>query len=157
MSSFVPLKITLLLLLSSQLALSFFSGAESHLKEVVEDVELDQLVLTNSKQREFDYFVLALQWPPTYCRFTKKCCSKNGCCRGDNSPTEFTIHGLWPNYNDGSWPSCCGGSNFNEKELSTLLKPLNKYWPTLSCGKSSTCHGVKGSFWAHEVVFSFCS
>ncbi|CAN1346004.1 Ribonuclease 2 [Linum perenne] len=86
MSSFVPLKITLLLLLSSQLALSFFSGAESHLKEVVEDVELDQLVLTNSKQREFDYFVLALQWPPTYCRFTKKCCSKNGCCRGHTVP-----------------------------------------------------------------------
>ncbi|CAN1346008.1 Ribonuclease 2 [Linum perenne] len=151
MASSVPVKSTLLLLLSIQLALSFFTGAVAQLKQVVDDVELEQVV-TNSKQREFDYYTLALQWPATYCRFTKKCCSKNACCRGDNSPTEFTIHGLWPDYNDGSYPSCCGGSNFKEKELSTLLEPLNKYWPTLSCGKSSTCHGVKGSFWAHEQV-----
>ncbi|CAN1346007.1 Ribonuclease 2 [Linum perenne] len=150
MASSVPVKSTLLLLLSIQLALSFFTGAVAQLKQVVDDVELEQVV-TNSKQREFDYYTLALQWPATYCRFTKKCCSKNACCRGDNSPTEFTIHGLWPDYNDGSYPSCCGGSNFKEKELSTLLEPLNKYWPTLSCGKSSTCHGVKGSFWAHEA------
>ncbi|KAL6577040.1 hypothetical protein OROMI_011316 [Orobanche minor] len=35
-----------------------------------------------SKQREFDYFKLSLQWPGTYCRRTRRCCSSNGCCRG---------------------------------------------------------------------------
>lgn len=35
-----------------------------------------------SKQREFDYFKLALQWPATYCRKTRHCCASNGCCRG---------------------------------------------------------------------------
>ncbi|CAN1236049.1 Ribonuclease 2, partial [Linum grandiflorum] len=160
MASSVPVKTPLLLvllLISIQLSLSLslprsFSAAIAKLNEEENDVELEELqMVANSNAREFDYFKLALQWPATYCRFTKKCCSKNACCRGENSPTEFTIHGLWADYNDGSWPSCCGGSNFNEKELSTLLEPLNKYWPTLSCGKSSTCHGVKGSFWAHEV------
>ncbi|KAF9669692.1 hypothetical protein SADUNF_Sadunf14G0133700 [Salix dunnii] len=103
-------------------------------------------------QREFDYFALSLQWPGTYCRRTRHCCSKNACCRRANAPTEFTIHGLWPDYNDGTWPACCYRSDFNEKEISTLHDALEKYWPSLSCGSISTCHGTKGSFWAHEVV-----
>ncbi|GMP90096.1 hypothetical protein CsSME_00041375 [Camellia sinensis var. sinensis] len=107
-------------------------------------------VVEAREQREFDYFVLALQWPGTFCRRTHHCCSSNGCCRGSNSPTEFTIHGLWSNYNDGTWPACCTGSNFDVKEISTLLDALEKYWPSLSCGSSSTCHGGKGLFWAHE-------
>ncbi|XWS75965.1 hypothetical protein CRYUN_Cryun01aG0136700 [Craigia yunnanensis] len=42
-------------------------------------------------QREFDYFALSLQWPGTICHRTRHCCSSNACCRGSNSPTEFTI------------------------------------------------------------------
>ncbi|XP_045790469.1 ribonuclease 2 [Trifolium pratense] len=102
-------------------------------------------------QREFDYFALALQWPGTYCQRTRKCCSSNGCCRGSNSPaTIFTIHGLWPDYNDGTWPSCCTKSSFDPKEISTLNDALEKYWPSLSCSKPSSCNGGKGSFWGHE-------
>ncbi|KAM6540630.1 hypothetical protein CsatB_005077 [Cannabis sativa] len=101
-------------------------------------------------QREFDYFALALQWPATYCRRSRHCCTSNACCRGSNAPAEFTIHGLWPDYNDGSWPSCCTNKRFNEKEISSLLGDLEKYWPSLSCGSPSTCHGGKGSFWGHE-------
>ncbi|KAH1149682.1 hypothetical protein GYH30_043956 [Glycine max] len=101
-------------------------------------------------QREFDYFKLALQWPGTYCKRTRSCCPTNGCCRGSNSPAVFTIHGLWPDYNDGSWPSCCSGSSFDPKEISTLTNALEQYWPSLSCSKPSLCHGGKGTFWAHE-------
>ncbi|KAE8730552.1 Ribonuclease 2 [Hibiscus syriacus] len=101
-------------------------------------------------QREFDYFALSLQWPGTICRQTRHCCSSNACCRGSNSPTEFTIHGLWPDYNDGTWPACCARSQFDVKEISTLLDALEKYWPSLYCGKSSTCFSGKGLFWAHE-------
>lgn len=110
----------------------------------------DGRVAGSSHQREFDYFALSLQWPGTVCHRTRHCCSKNACCRGSNAPTEFTIHGLWPDYNDGTWPACCTGSTFNEKEITTLLDTLEKYWPSLSCSSPSTCHGGKGSFWAHE-------
>ncbi|OAP08323.1 hypothetical protein AXX17_AT2G36730 [Arabidopsis thaliana] len=106
----------------------------------------------NRSQREFDYFALSLQWPGTYCRGTRHCCSKNACCRGSDAPTQFTIHGLWPDYNDGSWPSCCYRSDFKEKEISTLMDGLEKYWPSLSCGSPSSCNGGKGSFWGHEVI-----
>ncbi|KAL1816885.1 ribonuclease 2 [Daucus carota subsp. sativus] len=102
------------------------------------------------EQREFDYFKLSLQWPGTVCRNTRHCCASNGCCRGSNSPTEFTIHGLWPDYNDGTWPACCTKSGFDVKEISTLKDALEKYWPSYSCSKASTCSGKKGLFWAHE-------
>lgn len=26
--------------------------------------------------------------------------------------------GLWPDYDDGTWPACCRRTNFNEKEVS---------------------------------------
>ncbi|KAI3678633.1 hypothetical protein L6452_37933 [Arctium lappa] len=98
-----------------------------------------QLVSTVAEQKVFDYFALALQWPPTYCSKSTKCCSQSACCRGENSPSVFTIHGLWPDYNDGSWPSCCSGPAFDEVEISTLLGALEQYWPTLSCEKHGTC------------------
>lgn len=37
-------------------------------------------------------------------------------------------------------------------QISTLVDALEKYWPSFSCGSSSTCHGGRGSFWAHEVA-----
>ncbi|XP_052186228.1 ribonuclease 2-like [Diospyros lotus] len=107
-------------------------------------------VVEAHKQREFDYFLLALQWSGTVCQRTHHCCSSNACCRGSNAPTGFTIHGLWPDYNDGTWPACCTHSDFDIKEISTLRNTLEKYWPSLSCSSASTCHGGKGLFWAHE-------
>ncbi|XP_009767894.1 ribonuclease 2-like [Nicotiana sylvestris] len=100
-------------------------------------------------QRQFDYFKLSLLWPATACRNTTRCCSSNACCRS-SSLSEFTIHGLWADYNDGTWPACCSGPQFDKKEISTLLKPLRKYWPSFSCEAVSNCHHGKGTFWAHE-------
>ncbi|KAF6164640.1 hypothetical protein GIB67_032868 [Kingdonia uniflora] len=107
--------------------------------------------IVGEEHREFDYFLLALLWPGTICRRIKHCCSSNGCCRSSNSPTEFTIHGLWVDYNDGTWPACCARSKFDVKEISSLLGALEKYWPSLSCSSTSTCFSGKGLFWAHEV------
>ncbi|XP_057772674.1 ribonuclease 2-like [Salvia miltiorrhiza] len=115
------------------------------------DVEGQLLLRGVSEQRVFDYFKLALQWPGTYCRKTSKCCAQNGCCRGSNSPTGFTIHGLWADYNDGTWPSCCSGKKFDATQIATLRNALYKYWPTLSCSDSKNCYGGKGLFWEHEV------
>ncbi|CAN4101826.1 unnamed protein product [Withania somnifera] len=72
-------------------------------------------------QREFDYFKLSLQWPATYCRRTRHCCSSNACCTGSNSPSVFTIHGLWTEYNDGTWPACCSGPPFDEMEVCNFI------------------------------------
>ncbi|XP_068646842.1 ribonuclease 2-like [Aristolochia californica] len=102
------------------------------------------------EQREFDYFLLALQWPGTLCQRTRHCCPSNGCCKSSAATSEFTIHGLWTDYDDGSWPSCCSGSEFDIHKIKPLIEILNKYWPSLTCSSSSNCHGGKGLFWAHE-------
>lgn len=56
------------------------------------------------KAGEFDYYVLALSWTPTWCALT-----------GDDRKSEqcdaskdfgWTLHGLWPQFHQG-WPSFC--------------------------------------------------
>ncbi|XP_015690657.2 ribonuclease 2-like [Oryza brachyantha] len=97
----------------------------------------------------FDYYVLALQWPGTVCRQTSQCCSSNGCCR--SHPLKFfTIHGLWPQYSYGGWPSCCRPTTFDDNKISRLKTILEEYWPSLYCGSFSTCFGGKRPFWVHE-------
>ncbi|KAJ0719847.1 putative ribonuclease T(2) [Helianthus annuus] len=103
------------------------------------------LVSTLTQQSQFDFFTLALQWPATFCStHENKCCPENGCCAGENSqsPPGFTIRkfsiqtfrtlfanehvsnlytvladGLWPDYKDGSWPSCCEGAAYDETKV----------------------------------------
>ncbi|KAG8044573.1 hypothetical protein GUJ93_ZPchr0069g33258 [Zizania palustris] len=111
-------------------------------------------VAVGREQREFDYFALSLQWPGTICPSTRHCCAVNGCCRSEPLQT-FTIHGLWPDYDDGTWPSCCRHTNFDMDKILPLKPTLDKYWPSLYCSSSSTCFSGKGPFWAHEVsIFS---
>ncbi|XP_075650143.1 ribonuclease 2-like [Castanea sativa] len=107
------------------------------------------------EQREFDYFKLALHCSSNFCQCTCHCCSFDACCRHSNTPAEFYNIGLWPDYNDGSWPACCTKSNFEEKLISTLHETLEKYWPSLSCGSSSTGHGGKGSLLEHEDLILY--
>ena len=51
---------------------------------------------------EFDYYVLALSWSPTYCALEGARTGSPQCDR----PQGWVLHGLWPQYEDG-WPSWC--------------------------------------------------
>lgn len=96
-------------------------------------------------QREFDYFVFSQQWPGTYCK------QSGTCCENVEKPVNFTVHGVWPEYNDGSYPSCCSGPGFDQGKINELTDLLQQYWPTMSCSSPKQCSGKKtGSFWQHE-------
>lgn len=61
-------------------------------------------VCDGEKAGDFDYYVMALGWSPNWC-------AQTGDARGDDqcSPRHnhtFTLHGLWPQYENG-WPSYC--------------------------------------------------
>ncbi|KAL6513906.1 Ribonuclease pancreatic beta-type [Orobanche hederae] len=51
--------------------------------------------------QEFDFFYFVQQWPGSYCDTKKSCCYPTA----GKPPSDFGIHGLWPNYKDGSYPS----------------------------------------------------
>lgn len=56
------------------------------------------------KAGEFDYYVMALSWNASWC-------AREGDARGADQcdprhDLGFTLHGLWPQYEDG-WPSYC--------------------------------------------------
>ena len=82
---------------------------------------------------EFDLFLLTLYWPPTYC--------SNGKCQDE--PNKWVIHGLWPNYENGSWPQFCCNLTFDEKTVESLLPRMHQDWPNL-------IHVDEESLWIHE-------
>ncbi|WP_224816178.1 ribonuclease T2 [Hasllibacter sp. MH4015] len=53
---------------------------------------------------EFDYYVMSLSWTPTWCALEGDDRDSPQCEAGQGFG--FTLHGLWPQYEDG-WPSYC--------------------------------------------------
>jgi ribonuclease T2 len=56
------------------------------------------------KAGEFDYYVLALSWTPTWCALEGDARGSEQC----DATNDFgwTLHGLWPQFHQG-WPSFC--------------------------------------------------
>tara|TARA_R100001163_G_C5067780_1_gene207186 strand:- start:2753 stop:3280 length:528 start_codon:yes stop_codon:yes gene_type:complete len=74
---------------------------------------------------DYNYFDLAL----------KKC----------DVNSDWSIHGLWPEYDSQHWPQFCKPTKLNHKEISKIEDSLNKYW--YSCDNNI---GNNWSFWNHE-------
>ena len=56
------------------------------------------------KAGEFDYYVLALSWTPTWCALEGDARKSEQCDPANDSG--WTLHGLWPQFHQG-WPSFC--------------------------------------------------
>ncbi len=79
------------------------------------------LILTTTLARadgepagEFDYYVLALSWSPTFCAIEGADRNNPQCDR----PLGWVLHGLWPQYERG-WPSFCPSSRRNPSRSET--------------------------------------
>ncbi|XP_051146140.1 intracellular ribonuclease LX-like [Andrographis paniculata] len=92
--------------------------------------------------QDFDFFYFVQQWPASYCDSRRSCCYPT-----TGKPAEdFSIHGLWPNYNSGQWPHDCDReASLEESQISDLKSKMEKDWPTLACPSAD---GMK--FWGHE-------
>jgi len=45
----------------------------------------------------------------------------------------WSIHGAWPQYNDGKWPhDCCFRSHFRPNQIQSIRDELEKHWKTLT-------------------------
>ncbi|KAG9445835.1 hypothetical protein H6P81_011963 [Aristolochia fimbriata] len=91
-----------------------------------------------SSAQDFDFFHFVQQWPGSFCSPKRCCLTQKGKPKQD-----FGIHGLWPSYNNGSYPSDCDSNNpFRSTEVADLTKELETEWPSLNCPSSN--------FWAYE-------
>ncbi|EFJ09665.1 hypothetical protein SELMODRAFT_270532 [Selaginella moellendorffii] len=93
--------------------------------------------------QRFDFFYFVLQWPGAYCDRGQAAC----CYPTTGKPAEdFSIHGLWPNKDDGTWPQFCDPSNpFELSQISDLRRAMNREWGSLDCPSSNSVE-----FWEHE-------
>ncbi len=65
---------------------------------------ISHAVAGSKRAGEFDYYVLALSWSPSWCTLTGDAKGADQCdAKHDYG---FTLHGLWPQYERG-WPSFC--------------------------------------------------
>ncbi|GAM22940.1 hypothetical protein SAMD00019534_061150, partial [Acytostelium subglobosum LB1] len=83
---------------------------------------------------DFDFYLFVEQWIYSFC-------DTQSCLPGKEREA-FTIHGLWPNNNDGSYPSFCKGQPFDVDEIADIEPQLDTIWPSLT--------GPNPDFWAHE-------
>jgi ribonuclease T2 len=58
---------------------------------------------------DFDFYVLALSWSPSFCADGGAERSRGQCASGANPG--FVVHGLWPQFVSG-YPSSCAGNGF---------------------------------------------
>jgi len=64
-----------------------------------------------------------------------------------NQKGNWTLHGVWPEYDTGHWPSYCNyGSPLDMDILEPLLARLNTDWSDCYCNPDQTCTGL----WSHE-------
>ncbi|KAI9009274.1 ribonuclease T2-like protein [Hyaloraphidium curvatum] len=80
------------------------------------------------------FLLLVRQWGPTFCSGTR--------CSVD-PPSRFTLHGLWPQRDDGTYPSFCSNGKFDANALpSSLRTRMSCEWPSFT--------GTSESFWGRE-------
>ncbi len=82
----------------------------------------------------YDYFLFTQVWPPSW---TRKSLPKE--------INYFTVHGIWPEYWNGSYPSYCNRSDpFNPKLIKKLIPILQYIWYEYPPNKQHW------NFWKHE-------
>jgi len=72
---------------------------------------------SQSQQGDFDFYVLAMSWSPTFCEDDTR---NSDQCSG-RRPYGFVAHGLWPQYEKG-WPENCDvRARVSDRTVSEML------------------------------------
>lgn len=71
---------------------------------------------------EFDFYVLALSWSPTYCKQEGASASRHQCDVA--TPFRFIVHGLWPQYERGYPESCPGAPTRIDRDIAVSMEDI---------------------------------
>jgi ribonuclease T2 len=97
------------------------------------------------KAGEFDYYVLALSWSPTWCTLEGDARQADQCDpRHDHG---WILHGLWPQFHQG-WPSYCRGTEpapprRMTAEMTDIMGSSGLAWHQWK--KHGTCSGLSAA------------
>jgi len=90
----------------------------------------------------WDILGITLNWPESSCREMNR---THHICHEPESLHSWTIHGLWPNRYDGSWPQYCNKhEKFNPGPIKDLIPEMETFWPNLMTDRPGY------DFWTHE-------
>ena len=111
---------------------------------------------SSSTGESFDFYLMAMSWQPQYCYANRY--SKYTSCESpdDYWKSHWTIHGLWPQFSDGSYPSSCSNEKASTTLLESLTTELEQYWPDVALygsandGDDESYHQPSYYFWRHE-------
>eukprot|EP00698_Gefionella_okellyi_P024441 TRINITY_DN861_c0_g1_i1.p1 TRINITY_DN861_c0_g1~~TRINITY_DN861_c0_g1_i1.p1 ORF type:complete len:248 (+),score=44.27 TRINITY_DN861_c0_g1_i1:55-798(+) len=86
----------------------------------------------------WDYMLLVVDWSGSACiGITHE-------CEIPDDVDDFTLHGLWPNRNDNSYPQFCNDSDpFDPQQVSSVMSEMRQYW-------TDYYDATGTSFWEHE-------
>lgn len=108
------------------------------------------------KAGDFDYYVLALSWSPTWCAIEGDARDAEQC----DTDLGWSLHGLWPQYDRG-WPSYCPTTERNPSramtaEMTDIMGSSGLAWHQWN--KHGTCTGdsaatyYENSRWAYDQI-----
>ncbi|MFY9238623.1 MAG: ribonuclease T2 [Roseovarius sp.] len=91
---------------------------------------------------DFDYYILALSWSPTWCALEGDARGAAQCA--DVADTGWVLHGLWPQYDRG-WPTDCqtimrAPSRAMTREMEDIMGSAGLAWHQWK--KHGTCSGL---------------
>jgi len=99
----------------------------------------------NVTTTKFDIYLLSQSWQPEFCYGT----TYPGCKEPETYwKTHFTLHGLWPENTDGSYPQSCTSEKFNTNIPNQIgWDTMTTYWPNVKATETSSAYD---DFWEHE-------
>jgi ribonuclease T2 len=104
---------------------------------------------------DFDFYVLALSWSPSYCEAEG---IDQGLQCGGRRPFAFVIHGLWPQFESG-WPDWCRVAPESEPTRAEVDAVLD-VWPSpglvrYQWEKHGACSGLGGGDYLEAAVDAY--
>jgi ribonuclease T2 len=114
------------------------------------------LAATPGLAQDFDYYVLSLSWSPTWCAGEADRRDEEQC--HPSRDLEFTLHGLWPQYEAGGWPEFCrtverDPSRGQTREMADIMGSSGLAW--YQWKKHGRCSGLSARDYFETSRFAF--
>lgn len=106
------------------------------------------VTLEPTKKVTFDLYVMSMSYQPEFC-YKNRHEHWPGCTHPEAFwKTHLTIHGLWPEFTDGTWPQFCTHEVLDNATIAPLLPRMEQYWPNVKALQPTAKDFYE--FWQHE-------